>query len=270
MNLKSTLSNIFGAFIEKSDSNYAPDDLALIFSTIESHSLNIQANITDYWLEDQTAVQDCIGLQPLQMTLSGLVGDIEYNNTSQWTNNILGKINNLSKEKLGFNLTNKLGIITSLLPEVDNYTQTAKNAIKQIEDVYNNIKGKINNFLGNKTQTNQQKQVEWLIKAWQSKIALKVTTPFGVFDSMYLLSVPVVQENTNTVTKISVTLKQLRFANEPELILNNTNTSPIMEEINNICQSPTIDNGMQKTTDLDLKSYISNFTGGNSLEGLSL
>ena len=268
MNLKSTLSNIVGAVVEKSNNTSEPDDLALIFSTIESHSLNIQSNITDYWLEDQTAVQESIGLQPLQMTLSGLIADIEYNNESLWTNNILGKINKISKEKLGFTLTDKLSVITSLLPQVDNYTQLAKDGIKQIENVYNNIKGKINSFLGNKTKTNQQKQVEWIIKAWQSKIALKVTTPFGVFDSMYILSAPVVQENTNTVSKISITLKQLRFANETEQVIS-TSSPTIREAINDICQSSVTDNGMQKTSDISINDYIYNFTGGN-LEGLTL
>lgn len=258
MNLKNTISNIVGAVIEKSNTDYAPDDLALIFSTIESHSLNIQANITDYWLEDHTAVQESIGIQPLQMTLSGLVGDIEYNNTSIWTDNILGKINNLSKEKLGFNLTDKLGVITSLLPEIDNATQTAKNGLRQIEEVYNNIKGKINKFLGNRTKTNQQKQVEWLIKAWDTKTALKVTTPYGVFDSMYILSAPVVQENTNTVTKISVTLKQLRFANEPEQIFKNP--TAIKAGDNAICSADVINNGVMKTQDVLEMNYEERFT----------
>lgn len=266
--IKNALSKVVDAVIEKSDSNYAPDDMALIFSTIETHSLSIQSSITDYWLEDHTAVQESIGLQPLQMTLSGLVGDIEYNNTSIWTNNILGRINNLSKEKLGFNLTDKLSIINVLVPQVDNYTQTAKNALKQVEDVYNNLKSKINKFLGNKTKTNQQKQVEWLIKAWQNKTSLKVTTPFQVFDNMYILSAPIVQENTNTVTKISVTLKQLRFANETQEIIRETSNSPIREEINAICQSDVINNGVQKTTDYSISDYINNFVG--SSEGLSL
>ena len=269
MNIKDGLSKIVNAVVEKSDSNSEPDDLALIFSTIENHSLNIQSNITDYWLEDQTAVQESIGLQPLQMTLSGMVADLEYNNESLWTNSILGKINRISREKLGFDLTSKLSIISALLPQVDNYTQTAKSALKQIENAYNGVKSKINKFLGTKTKTNQQKQVEWIIKAWQSKIALKVTTPFGVFDRMYILSAPVVQENTNTVTKISITLKQLRFANETEQVISN-NSSPVREAINDICQSEMIDNGMQKTSDWSLSDYIYNFTGGSELESISL
>ena len=251
--LKNGISKVVGAVIEKSSGDYEPDDMALIFSTIESHSLNVQSNITDYWLEDRTAIQDSIGLQPLQMTLSGLVADLEYNNESLWTNSILSKINKISQEKLGFNLTNKLSALTSLIPQVDNYTQTAKSAIKQLENTWNNLKGKINKFAGNKTITNQQKQVEWLLKAWNAKLALKVTTPFAVFDNMYILSAPIVQENTNTVTKLQVTLKQLRFANDTELKESITSSaSPIREEINDICQSEVVDNGVMKTVDVDL------------------
>lgn len=269
--LKNGISKVVGAVIEKSDTDYAPDDMALIFSTIETHSLNVQSNITDYWLEDRTAIQDSIGLQPLQMTLSGLIADVEYNNESLWTNSILGKINKISQEKLGFNLTNKLGIISSLIPQVDNYTQMAKDGIKQIENVWNNLKGKVNTFLGNKTKTNQQKQVEWLLKAWNAKSALKVTTPFAVFDNMYILSAPIVQENTNTVTKLQVTLKQLRFANDTELKeYISSASSPILEEINGICQTEANNNGIQKTSDLSTTDYINLFTGADTLQGLSL
>ena len=239
------MKRIVDAIIEKSDNNYAPDDMALIFSTIESHSLNPQSNITDYWLEDKTAVQDCIGIQPLQISLSGLVADIEYKNTSLWTSNILSKINNISKEKLGFTLTDKLGVVASLVPEVDNYTQLAKDAVKQVEDVYNNLKSKINRFVGNKTKTNQQKQVEWLIKAWQGKVALKVTMPFGVFDNMYILSAPIVQENTNTITKVTVTLKQLNIANSTIQL-----SSSIKAEDNRIVSVEITDNGVMKTVEM--------------------
>ena len=269
--LKNGISKVVGAVIERSDGDYEPDDMALIFSTIESHSLNVQSNITDYWLEDRTAIQDSIGLQPLQMTLSGLVADLEYNNESLWTNSILGKINKISQEKLGFNLTNKLSALTSLIPQVDNYTQTAKSAIKQVEEVWNNLKGKINKFAGNKTITNQQKQVEWLLKAWNAKLALKVTTPFAVFDNMYILSAPIVQENTNTVTKLQVTLKQLRFANDTELKESITSSaSPIREAINETMQSNMVDNGIQKTNEVDIKDYMSAFKSTNISDYMSV
>ena len=82
MDIKNTFNKVkdkvVGAIIEKEDDLSGVDDVSLIFSTIESHNLNIQSTITDYWLEDQTAIQDCIGLQPVQISLSGLVGDYFY------------------------------------------------------------------------------------------------------------------------------------------------------------------------------------------------
>lgn len=258
---------VVGAIIEKEDDLSGVDDISLIFSTIESHNLNIQSNITDYWLEDHTAIQESIGLQPIQISLSGLVGEIEHLNGSSWGDNLIGKLNQLSQEKLGFTLTNKLSAISSLIPQVDNYTQLAKNALKTVEGVYKNIKGKINKFFGNKTELKQTQRAKWLIDAWQTKTALKVTTPFGQFHDMYILSAPIVQEQTNTISKITVTLKQLRFANETS---NTTSNSVIKSEINRVCTGEISENGIMKTEDISISSYIDSFIGGSGLEGLSL
>lgn len=248
-------NKVVGAIIEKEDDLSGVDDVSLVFSTIESHNLNIQSNITDYWLEDQTVINESIGLQPIQISLSGLVGEIEYTDGSSWGDNLIGKLNQLSQEKLGFTLTNKLSAISSLVPQVDNYTQLAKNALTQVENVYKNVKGKINKFFGNKTELRQTQRAKWLIDVWQTKTALKVTTPFGQFRNMYILSAPIVQEQTNTVSKISVTLKQLRFANEPI----NAEESTIKSGINKICSADTIDNGIMKTDTILENQYMESF-----------
>ena len=248
---------VVGAIIEKEDDLSGVDDISLVFSTIESHNLNIQSSITDYWLEDQTVVNECIGLHPFQITLSGLVGEIEYTNGSSWGDNLIGKLNQLSQEKLGFSLTNKLSAITSLVPEMDNYTQTAKEAMKTIEGVYKNVKSKINKFLGNKTELRQTQRAKWLISVWQAKTALKVTTPFGQFHNMYILNAPIVQEQTNTVSKISVTLKQLRFKAEENVVT--AQESAVKAGTNQICSADVSDNGIMKTDNVLETQYMNSF-----------
>ena len=255
MNIKTLFNNVVGAIIEKEDDLSGIDDISLIFSTITSHNLNIQSNITDYWLEDHTAIQESIGLQPIQISLTGLVGEIEYVNGSSWGDNLIAKLNHLSQETLGFTLTDKLSAIGSLAPEVDNYTQLAKNSIAQIENVYKNIKGKINKFYGNRTELKQTQRAKWLKDVWETKTALRVTTPFGVFHNMYILSAPMVQEETNTVSKISVTLKQLRFvAGELE-----ADESAVKAGINKICSAETADNGIMKTDEVSEMAFRESF-----------
>lgn len=246
---------VVGAIIEKEDNLSGVDDISLIFSTIESHNLNIQSTITDYWLEDQTAIQDCIGLQPIQISLSGLVGEIEYIDGSSWGDNLIAKLNHLAQEKLGYTLTDKLGVISSLIPQMDNYTQLAKNALTQVENVYKNVKGKINKFFGNRTELRQTQRAKWLMDVWQTKTALKVTTPFGTFRNMYILSAPIVQEQTNTVSKVSVTLKQLRFANE----VATAQETAIKAGVNQICSAETAENGIMKTEGVIEAQYMESF-----------
>lgn len=249
---------VVGAIIEKEDDLSGVDDISLIFSTIESHNLNIQSNITDYWLEDHTAIQESIGLQPIQISLTGLVGEIEYTDGSSWGDNLIGKLNQLSREKLGYTLTDKLSAIGSLVPQMDNYTQLAKNALSQVENVYKNVKGKINKFFGNKTELRQTQRAKWLYDVWQTKTALKVTTPFGTFRNMYILSAPMVQEQTNTVSKISVTLKQLRFA-MGEIDAEET---VVKASTNKIVSAETVDKGIMKTEGITETQYLDGWDSG--------
>lgn len=249
-----------GAIIEKEDDLSGVDDISLIFSTIDSHNLNIQSNITDYWLEDHTAIQESIGLQPIQITLSGLVGDIEYTDGSSWGDNLVAKLNHLAQEKLGYTLTDKLGAISSLIPQMDNYTQLAKNALKEVEMVYKNVKGKISKFFGNKTELRQTQRAKWLIDVWETKTALKVTTPFGVFRNMYILSAPMVQDQTNTVSKISVTLKQLRFA-VGEI---DAEEAVVKASTNKIVSAETVDNGIMKTEGVTETQYLNGWNEGTA------
>lgn len=279
MTIKNSIKNTFNkvkdkvvnAIIEKEDDLSGVDDIALIFSTIESHNVNLQSTITDYWLEDQTAVNDSIGLQPIQIQLSGLVGEIEYTDGSSWGDTLVGKINQLSKEKLGFTLTDKLGAIGSLMPKVDNYTQIAKNALKTVENVYKNIKSKINKFLGNNTELKQTQRAEWLMKVWQTKTALKVTTPFGQFHNMYILSAPIVQDQTNTVSKISVTLKQLRFASDLKIEdSEEEGSSAIRDAINEEVASETSENGQMKTEELPDDYFDNGFSWADEAKEVEL
>ena len=138
---------------------------------------------------------------------------------------------------------------------MDNYTQLAKNALKTVEGVYKNIKGKINRVFGNKTELRQTQRAKWLLDVWQTKTALKVTTPFGTFRNMYILSAPIVQEQTNTVSKVSVTLKQLRFANE----VATAQETAIKAGVNQICSAEMAENGIMKTETVLENQYMESF-----------
>ena len=48
------------------------------FDIIKGHTISINNQITDYYLENNTAVQDHIAHAPIVITLSGISGEVVY------------------------------------------------------------------------------------------------------------------------------------------------------------------------------------------------
>lgn len=219
------------------------------FDILKSHRVQLQSQITDYWLENNTAVQDSINLSPLIINLTGLVGEVVYTPPQTFTGGIIDKLNKLFPSKSGFTLTQKLGTITSLIPTVDNYTQLAKNALNYSElavsrykKIYNQIqdwrKGTISNTIPRQQQI--YKQFE---KFWVNKTSLIVNTPYGTFENMYIQNVTMEQGETNTVSDIAITLKQLSFSD-----VEFTNVKKqVLEKYNQQAQAGTENTGKAKT-----------------------
>ena len=234
INNTGTLSG--GALIQETAN--APDkNVALYFDTILSHSVQLNSNITDNWLENSSVVNDCIGLPPLTVTLSGLAGELVYSpaNYKDFITNFWNKTNAelteeyLRAQGLEYQIRDKLSPISSIYPPFDNVTQTAiniKNAVLSNVDRYKAIYNRFNKKT-NQTQspsgmavntpngiapTRLQMVYENLSSLRVSRSALTVITPYATFENMYIQSIGLTQDNLDHITDISVTLKQLSFS----------------------------------------------------------
>ena len=191
------------------------NEIAMVFDTIENHGVQFSSSITDNWLENNTAVHNAITINPIQITLSGLVGEVVFTPPHTWREFITDKLNST---KLGADFTNKLSVIPALIPDVDNYTQLAKNAVDYAENAFNHYKGiyqTIQNIWQHKEYPTQKKQavvLQKLMDAWKNRTQFTIQTPWKKFEKMYILNGNFTQGETNTVTNISITLKQLNFA----------------------------------------------------------
>jgi len=215
----SAISEAIGNYVNSGVliSDESDNNIALVFDIIDDHSMQFQSAITDNWLENNTAVQDAIAINPIQITLTGLVGEIVFTPPKTWREFITEKLNST---KLGANLTQKLSVIPALLPEVDNYTQLAKNAVDYAENAFEHYKSlyeTVRNIWQNKenpASTKQQIVAQNLLTAWQNKTSFTVITPWGEFKQMYILNGNFKQAATNTVSNLTVTLKQMNFYDE--------------------------------------------------------
>lgn len=210
-----TTNEYYNGYAIKTTAAELENEAAYYFDIITEHSISINNNITDNWLENNTAVQDVIAHAPITITLSGSVSELVYVPS---TNNsrFLGKFYNLLNTKNGQVrdrlVTNKLSAIGQLFPPVDNLTQLAKNAVVYVEDsvdrylkIYKNIKKNMND------ETRLQEIYRKLADLSDQNVEMFVTTPFGGFDHMYIQNLKFTQGNENHIGNISMTLKRLYF-----------------------------------------------------------
>lgn len=193
------------------------DNIHLYFDIINEHSITIQNQITDNWLENNTAIQDHIAHSPITVTVSGLIGELIYvppptsyieekgmSYLKKGWNKATGLIKN---EKLRTG-TNKLGELTVLLPPVSNAMQVARNASLYIEASIERYK-KI--FVPVEDRLRLEQVYSNLLTLRNNNRAFRVLTPFKELDNMYIQSLSFRQGNENYVGDISITLKELRF-----------------------------------------------------------
>lgn len=199
----------------------APEDIkseVYLFDTRGEEEANLESDITDNWVEDNTTMQDHIGLKPITITLSGYVGEL--------TN----KLPKVFPEEFN-NIPEQLSGISAFMPQLTSQTQYILNRAEEVYGVYekanrtvSRIEDKLKGVEVPKDVTNQQAVFNKFYQNWQSRGLYTVYTPFGVFDSMAILSLNARQdEDTTYISEFRVTFKQIRIAgkvwtyNDPEL-----------------------------------------------------
>lgn len=184
-----------------------------LFDVSGDQTVNLQAEITDHTIEDNSQIQDHITLKPKKIILRGYVGELVY------------------KDAFGFSglvskLTGKLSAITGLAPNLtkgmDQYIGTINSIANKGDYYYNLISSKISgissiwdffNGKDNASQTKQQKAFKYFSNLMQNKVLVSVQTPFEYFNNMAIESIVALQrEESGDISDFSITLKQITKA----------------------------------------------------------
>lgn len=214
----------------------------LFFQTVTDDTITFQSQITDNWVENNTAIQDHITISPVTITMRGFIGELFYTSEQAQKDyeSELAQANAINSKDtilLGFgqyytqtDLDGKLTAISAYFPEVSNITQKAQNmwdlreaSKRKAERISKVLTGKANNTLtaqmnsysglSSNLQKSKLKEItESLKDYWINRKSFIANTPFGDFDNMYIQSVSLHQGNENFIGEIEITLKQLRFA----------------------------------------------------------
>lgn len=212
------------------------------FDVVNDDTVSYNAQITDNWIESNSAIQDHIALQPITITMRGLCGELVYDakqaeldyeselaqaktRNSQYT--IIWKYGDFKGID---DVDGKLVAIGRIAPPLSNITEMAQNnwellniqnqKASKIVDAFKNRNNKtmaqqMNNYNGLSTNARQSrlKQVgDEFKKAILGRKSFTVNTPFGTFENMFLQTVTLHQGQEDYIGDIDITLKQIRFA----------------------------------------------------------
>ncbi|GBR74827.1 hypothetical protein NO1_1935 [Candidatus Termititenax aidoneus] len=188
-----------------------------VFDIPQETSLTKSKDITDHWTEDGQWVNDHAAKKPVEISMSGQVGELVdylHKNTS------FGKIG----EAAG-SLNNRLTAIGGTLgalgmdmsPQVVQTAQKILYDTQQVAKTADQIQHRAQNIVDavrSVQKVGHQKEIYTELNAlYEQDALLEVDTPWESFSNMAITELSVVEdEETQSITNISITLKEVRIA----------------------------------------------------------
>lgn len=190
------------ALISSSSSAGLPPGISgFLFDIPETETVQMKSNITDHYIETNSAIQDHIALAPITITLTGIVSDIvvQKSKLEQFTQQILDRLT-------------PLGVLS---PQQSQSARQALNEIQRLQSAAVAVANQFNDVAGlfsdNAGKNSQQKAYSTLEGMFLNRKNLSVETPWKTFTSMAVESCSFSQkEDSKNVSYISITLKQIR------------------------------------------------------------
>jgi len=186
--------------------NPPPGIAGFVLDVVEDDGVELESDITDHFLEDNTAVQDQIALRPEVVTVTGQVAEV---------------VRTIPRTKIEAPVPNPLPLIPEMLPV---FTPGAEAQQQQAAEDAADLKASITDdqtLYGYYTsrlpqQPNQTKQsvvFGYLYQLWKGRQLFSVETPWGIFTNMAILSMGAKQPAVSkSVSEFSVTFKKIRVA----------------------------------------------------------
>lgn len=203
---------------------------ALLFHYEGEQSISIQSDITDHYVEDNTALQDNIALRPEIVTTKGYIGEL---------NNVVPEA--LKAVKF---IADKLTVIGGYTPQLTTTGlilfnaafqayQLAQNAVNAAVSTWNSVSNMVTGDSGDVTvgsdgisgfdpstgriegrvQNKQQIAFQQFYGYWRLRTLFTIQTPWAVFTDMAIQKLtPVQDETSRMVTEFSIEFKKIRTA----------------------------------------------------------
>lgn len=196
---------------------------AFLFHYEGEQTVTLESDITDHYVEDNTAVQDQIALKPETISTHGFIGEL----------------NDVTPPGLSFLKTaaSKLTVIGAYAPELTvsaliayseafllyqvaaNAANAAVSAWSSLSNVVTGSNGQEEIVAGSgvltagSVQNKQQIAFQKFYGYWRTRTLFTVQTPWAVFQNMAIRSLRAIQDaDTNVITDFELTFKMIRNA----------------------------------------------------------
>ena len=188
----------------------APEKLqteVYIFDPRGDEDVVLESEITDNWVEDNSTMQDHIGLKPMTITLTGYVGELKTTPKTK-------------AQAIAETASTITQALTPLMPTLTTQSQYIFNRAEETYNIYNKANktvDRIENTLKESPvpdeASNQQQAFGRFYEMWKTRQLSTVYTPFGAFNSMAIEKVSAKQSEDGVyISEFSVTFKQIRIA----------------------------------------------------------
>lgn len=231
-------STALNTYLVKPDENKGISNglSGFLFDVIEDEMVELNSDITDHYVENNTPMQDHIALKPEIITVNGFVGELK--------NTPPPELKAISTQ------VDKLQSLSPFAPEITTQAKAIYNEVERSYKIYEkanktvgNIYNSYNKIANSMELTAQQKAFNFFYLAWQQKQLFTVQTPYQIFETMAIMNVRPKQRDNRQVSNFEITFKKVRFAQ-------NITTKPkVMSSRTSKQKSSVKDKGIQKPTE---------------------
>lgn len=191
---------------------------SFLFDYEGEQTVALTSDITDHFVEDNTAIQDQIALKPELITTHGFVG--ELNDVAPAALKTLKTIANKLTATTAYAPSLSTTALISYNQAVQLYT-TARNLADNAVATWGSINGAKagisvidgNEIVIRKNQNKQQVAFQKFYGYWRSRTLFTIETPWAIFENCAIQSLRAVQDaESRVITDFEITFKLMRFA----------------------------------------------------------
>lgn len=211
-------------------------------------TVSLESDITDHYVEDNTAIQDQISIKPPTITTHGFIGELNDVPPA-----LLAPLQTVADKLLFIGAYTPTLTASALIAynEATLLYNTAASAASSAVSAWASLSGSggesVINGQGITKQSNQNKQQTFFQQFygyWQTRTLFTVQTPWAVFQNMAIRSLRAVQgEDTRVITDFEVTFKLIRFASAVSVLPTKETQGRLTDQ-----SSSTVNNGVQTPT----------------------